>query len=256
LRALPSQTIASPRRLSHRGVAGPFRVFSGEEVAGLSGYLLPVRCRHSPSAPPFRSSCLHPCPGTRLPGRSSHGVQLSFTASRMLHPRPLGRRHLSWGFVPLQRSREEESTSVRFPGSAASALPRFSTGRSHPAGYGVALRFSQPLGDLVPLPTVPPCFRRVALLGLCPSGVRSCFAAPATRRRRRPLLTFLPSARPCPHPRWGPPWARRTLPRMVRPVAFSRLQGLCPRNSRSASSTRVKASMTDLPLLGFHLLMV
>jgi hypothetical protein len=118
-----------------------FRVSLASDVAGTSGCLLPVRPRRSQTPWPFRCSCHQPRPRMRLRWRSSRAVQRSFT---VCPDRPrlasLDVRHLSWGFCSLQRIRWRESTSapVARPGCA---------GRSHPADYGAAHRFSQPLSD-------------------------------------------------------------------------------------------------------------
>jgi len=83
---------------------------------------------------------------------------------------------------------------VHVPAGCPAQLPRLLTrafaGRSHPASYGVAHRLSQPLGDFFH----PPPARRFqagGAPGVSPSGVRSSRAAPATRRCRHALLTFL-----------------------------------------------------------------
>jgi hypothetical protein len=74
------------------------------DVAGPSGYPLPVRPRRSQTTRPIRSSCHQPCPRMRLRRRSSPAVQRSFT---VCPDRPrltsLDARHLSWGSVSLQR---------------------------------------------------------------------------------------------------------------------------------------------------------
>jgi len=124
--------------------------------------------------------------------------------SRSLRHRSLDRRHLSWGFTPLRRTGRRESTSDfrRLPGFAG-----VSVRGSHPADYGVAHRFSQPLSDLLPLSTVPPfsggwrpcgspsrglflsrsparlVVVRLTLLTLLPRADRSPFLGGNTRRR-------------------------------------------------------------------------
>lgn len=102
----------------------------------------------------------------------------------------------------------------------------------------------------------PAIFRRVALMGLCPSGVCSFSTSPATRRRRLTLVTFLP--RLARVPVLGGDHLGRTnrIPRVTGCGAFGRLQGLDPSRNRSASPIPFIVSATDLPLLGFHLLMV
>jgi hypothetical protein len=79
--------------------------------------------------------------------------------------------------------------------------PRFcrdSAGGSHPASYGAAHRFSQPLSGLPSSLRRPAIFRQVALLGFHPSGGYSCHATPTARHRRHALLTFLPNGWPSP----------------------------------------------------------
>lgn len=116
-----------------------FRVLPVGDVAGVLGYLLPVRSQRSQTIRPFRYSCHQPRPRMRLRKRSSHGVQRSSTVYPESPRLPsLDVRHLSWGFVPLQRIRGE-SPRPGCPGSASG---------SHPTGYGAAHRFSQPLSDL------------------------------------------------------------------------------------------------------------
>jgi hypothetical protein len=114
------------------------------------GYPLPVRSWRSLNARPFRSSWCCPCQGKRLLWRSSPGVRPSYTVFPEVSARSLSTDgHLSWGFLPLQRSRRRESTSRRFP-SEPPGFAGVSAGRSHPTGYGAALRFSQPRSGLLP----------------------------------------------------------------------------------------------------------
>jgi hypothetical protein len=107
----------------------------------------------------------------------------------LARPRPRDRRHLSWGFLPLQRIKKRESTSQPVARPGAPAMHRESADRSHSIGYGVARRFSQPLGDLLPPSTGPPFSGRWRSWGLPFRGLSSR-AAPATRRRRHAFLTF------------------------------------------------------------------
>jgi hypothetical protein len=74
----------------------------------------------------------------------SWGSTLLHGVSCCLRRRSLDRRHLSWGFVPLQRSRWGESTSSR---SWHRPVARSAADGSHSVGFGVARRFSQPLSD-------------------------------------------------------------------------------------------------------------
>jgi hypothetical protein len=187
-----SRAVTSPIRPNRLGVAVPYRVLSDDGVAGALGCLVPVRSWRSLNTRSCRSSVHRPCPRKRLLGRSSPGVRPSFAASPAVSARSLSAiGHLSWGFLPLQRARRRESTSRRKP----SELPGFaevSTCESHPAGYGAALRFSQPPSGLLPPSTLLPSFRQVAFLGFLPSGVSSPHAARTAHRRPPALLTFLP----------------------------------------------------------------
>jgi hypothetical protein len=126
----------------------------------------------------------------------SWGSALLHGISRRLRHRSLDRRHLSWGSLPLQRASRRASTSVRLPGRPT-GFAGVSARGSHPADYGVAHRFSQPLSDFFLSPTSRH-FQAGGVHGVCPSGVCSFHEAPTTHRRRRALLTLLPRAA---HPR-------------------------------------------------------
>jgi len=119
----------------------------------------------------------------------SWGSVLLHGISRCPRPRPLDRRHLSWGFVPLQRTRRKESTSrpVARPSSPVARDPP--TAPTLPTTVPLAgfLNLSAALSSL----RRPAIFRQVALLGFCPPGVRSSRADPMARRHRRAFLTFL-----------------------------------------------------------------
>jgi hypothetical protein len=113
---------------------------------------LAVAKSRGPSGIPARC----PCPWMRLLERSSPEVQPSFTVTTR-HPRPRITGSCSPGvFPPLQRIKHRRSTAstvARF--SSPTPFPsRDSAGTSHFAGYGVALRLFQPLGDFFsPLPS-------------------------------------------------------------------------------------------------------
>jgi hypothetical protein len=176
---------ASPNR---HGVVVPFRVFSVHGVARTWGSSLPVRSLRSPNARPFRYSFHDPGPRTRLLGRSSPGVRPSFTVSRCLRRRSLDRRHLSWGFAPLQRSRKSESTSSlrwRRPVTRSAAAGSQPSASVSLAGFRNLSATSSSLRR-------PAVFRRVALVGFYPSGGCSSHEAPTTRRRRCAFLTLFP----------------------------------------------------------------
>jgi hypothetical protein len=182
----------------------------------------------------------------------SWGSVLLHGMSRSLRHRSLDRRHLSWGSTPLQRTGRRESTSDfrRLPGFAG-----VSVHGSHPADYGAARRFSQPLSGFLPLPTVPRFSRGWRSWGLPYRGF------PSTKPRRlvavRPtLLTFLPRADRSPF--LGGDTRRRggSYLGAFNPPPIDRLQGLRPRGNRSDIPSIFTAVMSDLPLLGFCLLMV
>jgi hypothetical protein len=85
---------------------------------------------------------------------------------------------------------------------------------------------------LLSLSTLLPCFRQVALLGFCPSGVCSSHEAPAAPRRWHALLTFLPTGCACSI--LGRSSIGRTCCFLGYPAGFfCRLQGFQPRENRS-----------------------
>lgn len=157
--------------------------------------------------------------------------------SQSLRQRPLDRRHLSWGFAPLQRFRRRESTSVRLPGSA----PRWC--RDPPTGptlsTTVSLAGFSNLSATFFLSPPPRHFQAGYARGVCPSGVCSFHEAPATRRPRPALVTFLPRVALPPFLGGGSRGHTVRLPRIARRGAFDRLQGLRPRGNRSASPSHV-----------------
>jgi hypothetical protein len=139
---------ASPRRLEPSWSCRPLQSLVGWRCSRLCGlpapgptFTLAERAIRPVFLPPSLSE--EATPRTIL----SWGSTLLHGPSRSLRPRPLGLGHLSWGFVPLQRSRWRESTARRSPGRA-SRLCRDSAAWSHPGDYGAARRFSQPLSSL------------------------------------------------------------------------------------------------------------
>lgn len=101
----------------------------------------------------------------------------------------------------------------------------------------------------------PAIFRQVALLGFRPSRDSSSHEAPTTRRRRSTLLAFLPQTAQAPvlggdiHGR-----ARRYLGSRRGPFVAFRVFVLVRIDLRH--QVTINVSVTDLPLLGFRLLMV
>jgi hypothetical protein len=197
------------------------------------GCLPPVRSWRPLSALPIRYSLHRPCARKRLRVRSSLGVQPSCTVCPEVSARSLSASgHLSWGSMPLQRSGRRESTARRLPGRAPRCCRDCADG-SHPVGYGAAHRFSQPRSGLLPPSAVLPFSDRWRSWGLALQGF-----IPATQPWRF-VAASVPSWRcshrlASPRPRWGNLRARRPSPRFPT-CAFVRLQGLCPRGSRSVS---------------------
>jgi len=94
----PSESFVRRRSSKHIGLPAPGSVLTLAE---------------RPTLPVFPR---RPHTRKRLLVHSSPGVRPSFTASSQRpRPRPLDRRHLSWGFSPLQRIGRRESTARRFP---------------------------------------------------------------------------------------------------------------------------------------------
>jgi hypothetical protein len=149
------------------------------------------------------------------------------------------------GFPSPTALRGGESPRPGFPGS---------TDGSHPVDYGAARRFSQPLSGFFLSP--PSChFQAGGARGVHPTGDCSFHEAPATRRRRHTLLTFL--LRVALSPFLGGDVRRRAGSGLGCPFQrLCRLQGVRPRGNRSSHLFTVKRRVIDLPLLGFCLLMV
>jgi len=171
--------------------------------------------------------------------------------SRRSRPRSLDRGHLSWGFIaPTALEEKRVHVRPRLPGTDLLGVTQ-AVRRRIPLRQlrcrSQVFPTSQRLSSSLHRPAI---FRQVALMGLCPSGVCSSTAAPTTRRRRHTLVTFLP--RFARVPVLGGDNLGRTfrIPRFTGIRAFGRLQGLRPQHSRSASSTPIKVSTTDLSPLG------
>lgn len=119
------------------------------------------------------------------------------------------RRLLSWGFLPLQRSRKRESTSASVTTGHPARSEELPGALLAPCKHGTPLepgiyrRFpprrlrgrSQafPASQRSSSSRVPPTiFRWVALLGFRPPGVYTSHEAPAARHCWHTLLTFFP----------------------------------------------------------------
>jgi hypothetical protein len=196
------------------------------------GYLLPVRSWH-PRAPDPAG-----IPSTALAHRSDSVSDplLGFNPPSRYVPksppeasRPAGTS--PGGLMPLQRSGRREPTARQLPGRA----PRFcrdSTNESHPAGYGAAHRFSQPRsGFFLPPPSCH--FQTGGALGVSP--YRGLFLPRSPDDSSPPACPHDVSPFGWPSPVLGGGASGRAERRLgFTTCAFGRLQGLCPRGSRSA----------------------
>jgi len=168
---------------------------------------------------------------------NSHGIRFPFNAYRQREStsapfyrfgcpaRPEDRIGVRWWVPVLQlRCRSQAfSTSQRLPPLTA-ALPFSDRWRS----------WGSPFRDLI----LPRSLQRFITAGL-----PSCRSSRQLRNPKVLGLGFL--------------WAHDPLPRMVRYHAYYRLQGFRPRASQpSFQATSNMSCHLDLPLLGFHLLMV
>jgi len=155
---------------------------------------------------------------------------------------------------PLQRIRHRRFTAV--PVTRSGSPAPFQAGIPPEAPN---LPATVPLAGFLNLSAVsalhcrPTIFRRVTLLGFRPSGVFPLARLRTAHRRRLALLTLL---------RWsiasvlsGSSLGHAPLLRSSG-HAIRRLQGLCLRENRSSPSATFNVKQTDLPLLGFCLLMV
>jgi len=101
----------------------------------------------------------------------------------------------------------------------------------------------------------PAIFRRVAFLGFRTPGIYSNHKAPTTRRRRRALLTLLPSDWPIPRPRRGSPRAHLPVPRSVRPMPLFAFRAFVFVEVDLRHQVTINVPVTDPSLLCFRLLM-
>jgi hypothetical protein len=150
---------------------------------------LAVAKSRGPSGIPARC----PCPRMRLLERSSPGVQPSFTVTTR-HPRPRLTGSCSPGVsLPFSASSIGDPRLRRLPASAPRllfrvgippALPILPATVSPSGFFNLSATFS--------LHCRPTIFRRVTLLGFCPSGVFPFTQLRTAPRRRLALLTLLP----------------------------------------------------------------
>jgi hypothetical protein len=158
------------------------------------------------------------------------------------------------GFVAPTAHQEEGAHGP--PGRSRKGTPGFArdcASGSHPASYGAAHRFSQPRsGSCLPPPSCH--FQAGGAPGVPP--FRGLF------HPRRPDGSSPPACPPdvppvgWPSPVLGGGASGRTGCSLGSAAStFDRLQGLHPRGSRSCHRSTVSVPVTDLPLLGFRLLM-
>jgi hypothetical protein len=132
IQRLSRRVVSSPIHPSRLEVAVPFRVLSDKKVAGIIGFPAPgsasAFAKHM-ALPVFLRSSL---PRDATPWAIlSWGSALLHGLSRHPRPKPLDAGHLSWGFMPLQRTSRRESTYqpvarpiIRVsPGSPAAPTP-------------------------------------------------------------------------------------------------------------------------------------
>jgi hypothetical protein len=160
------------------------------------GYLLPVWPWYSQNTLPSRYS-LTAC----VQGRDSSNIPLlRFDPPLRLKPEAsvssLSAEDNSHG-IPCPFSVYKQRKSTSFCVSRRLPWPDQKTcqvlaSRSHPANYGAALRFSQPLSDLTPLTAALPFSGRYHSWGCALQGFAPLTKPPATRRCRTALLTLLP----------------------------------------------------------------
>jgi hypothetical protein len=156
--------------------------------------------------------------------------------------------------VPFLSALKEKRVHVSPREGWASQRLLGSVESSHALDYGAARRFSQPLSDFF---LSPPShhFQVGGARGFHPTRGCSSREASVARHHRHTLLTLLLWTARSPILGGGIQGrAYRCLE--LSAGVFHRLQGLLPRVSRSASSRLIKVTTTDLPFLGFCLLMV
>jgi len=123
----------------------------------------------SPNTRPFRYSLSSPSPKTRLFGPSSPGVRSSLTVFPEVPAPDLSIESTSPGVCrPFSAYGLGESTSFPVARSGSPSISRReSASGSHPASYGSALRFSQPLSGF--FLSQPPChFQTGSARGVLP----------------------------------------------------------------------------------------
>jgi len=177
-----------------------------------------------------------------------HGLYSNIPASF------LGEAALLGFSSPLQRIKHRRSTAV--PVSRSGSPAPFQVGIPPEApktsSYGATLGFLN-LPVTSSLHCRPTIFRWVTLLGFRPSGVFPLAQLRTAHRRQLALVTLLP--RSIASVLSGSFLGHAPLLRSSG-HAIRRLQGLRPRENRSSPSATFNVKQTDLPLLGFCLLMV
>jgi hypothetical protein len=168
----------------------PLQSLVRQRCSRLTGYLLPVRSSRSrkrPILPVFLP--------LSMPKEATPWAILSW-GSALLHGLSRSPAHgISTMGTSLGVSCPYSARGSQSPRPArcqtSSPVVRDSAHRSHPAGYGAARRFSQPLSGFLLQP--PPChFQTGGAPGIRPPGDCSSHAASTARHRRNALLTFLP----------------------------------------------------------------
>jgi hypothetical protein len=159
-------------RADRREVTVPCRVLPAEDVSGTLGCLFPVR--------PWRPRARDPS-GVTVFDRAQRcdslgNPLLGFSPpTRCCPPSPPPVSRLEAPLLGFRAASTLEEERVHVPIRLPGGRPGFagvSAGRSHPAHYGVARRFFQPLSDFFLSPPSPH-FQRGGVRAVRPSGVSS-----------------------------------------------------------------------------------
>jgi hypothetical protein len=191
-------------RADRHEVTVPFRVLPTEDVAGTLGCLRPVR----PWRPRARDPSGVPVSGRAQRCDSLGNPLLGFSPpSRCCPPSPPPVSRLEaplLGFrAPSTHWEERVHVPIRLPGGRPGFAGVY-VRRSHPADYGVAHRFSQPLSDFF---LSPPShhFQVGGVRGVRPSGDSSSRRSPGDSSSPAYPRDVLPAGRTPPVPRRGNP---------------------------------------------------